>query len=362
MTANDHDAAISTICKLVCRMAGAAFAGVGHRVVHGGQEFCQPVLIDDRVIAELETLIPLAPLHQPHHIAAIRAVAAAAPQVPQVACFDTAFHQSQPAVAQQFALPRELTAKGIRRYGFHGLSYEYIVSALPQIAPECAQGRLVVAHLGNGASLCAIDKGRSVATTMGFTPVDGLMMGTRTGTLDPGVVLYLLQHEGMSVAAVERLIYEKSGLLGVSALSSDMRTLLASDRAGRGRRSTCSSIASVANWVHGDRARWPRRARLHRRDRRARGGNPRPGMPRRRMARHPTRRNRQPGWRAAHLDRRRAGLGLGRGDQREFDGGSPYATGDRRHQERPRMIGDAPVINEIGAGVRTEQCGQLAIR
>jgi acetate kinase len=201
-------------------------------VVHGGQEFCQPVLIDDRVIAELETLIPLAPLHQPHHIAAIRAVAAAAPQVPQVACFDTAFHQSQPAVAQQFALPRELTAKGIRRYGFHGLSYEYIVSALPQIAPECAQGRLVVAHLGNGASLCAIDKGRSVATTMGFTPVDGLMMGTRTGTLDPGVVLYLLQHEGMSVAAVERLIYEKSGLLGVSALSSDMRTLLASDRAG----------------------------------------------------------------------------------------------------------------------------------
>ncbi|HYM72279.1 MAG TPA: acetate/propionate family kinase [Stellaceae bacterium] len=232
MTANDHDAAISTICKWFAAHVGAAFGGVGHRVVHGGREFSQPVLIDDRVIAELETLIPLAPLHQPHHIAAIRAVAAAAPQVPQVACFDTAFHQSQPAVAQQFALPRELTAKGIRRYGFHGLSYEYIVSALPQVAPECAQGRLVVAHLGNGASLCAIDKGRSVATTMGFTPVDGLMMGTRTGTLDPGVVLYLLQHEGMSVAAVERLIYEKSGLLGVSALSSDMRTLLASDRAG----------------------------------------------------------------------------------------------------------------------------------
>jgi acetate kinase len=173
--------------------------------------------------------VPLAPLHQPHHIAAIRAIAAVAPAVPQVACFDTAFHRNQPPLALEFALPRELTAKGIRRYGFHGLSYEYIVSKLPEVAPACARGKIVVAHLGNGASMCAIDGGRSIATTMGFTPVDGLPMGTRTGALDPGVILYLLAHERMDTAAVEHLIYEGSGLLGVSGLSSDMRTLLASD-------------------------------------------------------------------------------------------------------------------------------------
>jgi acetate kinase len=148
-----------------------------------------------------------------------------------VACFDTAFHRNQPALAQQFALPRELSAKGIRRYGFHGLSYEYITSVLPRVAPECAQGKLIVAHLGNGASMCAIDRGRSVASTMGLTAADGLPMGTRTGALDPGVVLYLLQHERMSVSELEQLIYQRSGLLGVSGLSSDMRTLLASDLA-----------------------------------------------------------------------------------------------------------------------------------
>jgi acetate kinase len=205
------------------------FDGVGHRIVHGGTTFSRPVLIDDRVIATLEGLIPLAPLHEPHQLAVIRAIAAEAPQVPQVACFDTAFHCTQPPLAQEFALPREITAKGVRRYGFHGLSYEYIASMLPRIAPEIAAGKVVVAHLGNGASMCALDNGRSIATTMGFTAVDGLMMGTRTGALDPGVILYLLEHEGMSVKAVERLIYERSGLLGVSGLSSDMRTLLASD-------------------------------------------------------------------------------------------------------------------------------------
>lgn len=187
------------------------------------------MLIDDRVLANIEALAPLAPLHQAHHIAAIRAFAAAAPEVRQVACFDTAFHHEQPAVAQQFALPRELTAKGVRRYGFHGLSYEYIVSVLPEIAPECAQGRVVVAHLGNGASMCAIDRGHGIASTMGLTALDGLPMGTRCGALDPGVILYLLQHEGMDAHAIERLIYERSGLLGVSGISSDMRTLLASD-------------------------------------------------------------------------------------------------------------------------------------
>jgi acetate kinase len=233
LSGNDHRAAIAAILDWFAAERGgeAGFAGVGHRVVHGGSEFVQPVLIDEHVIVALEALVPLAPLHQPHHIEAIRAIAAAAPDVPQVACFDTSFHRCEPAVAQHFALPRSLTAKGVRRYGFHGISYEYIVSVLPRIAPGCADGKLVVAHLGNGASLCAIEHGRSVATTMGLTPVDGLVMGTRTGLLDPGAILYLLQHERMTIDEVQTLIYEQSGLLGVSGVSSDMRELLASDRA-----------------------------------------------------------------------------------------------------------------------------------
>jgi acetate kinase len=227
----DHRAAFAAIQDWFADHTGseAGFHGIGHRVVHGGMTYSEPVVIDERVMTVLEELVPLAPLHQPHHIAAIRAVAAVAPEVPQVACFDTAFHRNQPALAREFALPRELTARGIRRYGFHGLSYEYIVSKLPDVAPECANGKLVVAHLGNGASMCAIEEGRSIATTMGFTPVDGLPMGTRSGALDPGVILYLLQHERMDANAVEHLIYERSGLLGVSGLSSDMRTLLASN-------------------------------------------------------------------------------------------------------------------------------------
>jgi acetate kinase len=230
VAADSHDGAIAAIHEWFATHVGSevGFSGVGHRVVHGGAAYSAPVLIDGKVMAALEALVPLAPLHQPHNIAAIRAVAAAAPGVRQVACFDTAFHRSQPAVAQEFALPRELTAKGVRRYGFHGLSYEYIVSALPERAPECVGGKLVVAHLGNGASMCAIEHGRSIATTMGFTAVDGLPMGTRTGSLDPGVVLYLLDHEGMDARAVEDLIYRRSGLLGVSGISSDMRELLAS--------------------------------------------------------------------------------------------------------------------------------------
>ncbi|HVH80957.1 MAG TPA: acetate/propionate family kinase, partial [Stellaceae bacterium] len=230
---NDHAAAIGAIHDWFAAHTGgeASFVGVGHRVVHGGSEFTRPVMIDERVLAALEELVPLAPLHQPHHIAAIRAVAKAAPNVPQVACFDTSFHQAQPMLAREFALPQALTDKGIRRYGFHGLSYEYIVSALPRVAPPCAGGKIVVAHLGNGASLCAIDNGRSVATTMGFTPLDGLVMGTRVGLLDPGVILYLLRHEGMGAPAIETLLYKQSGLLGISGVSSDMRELLASDQA-----------------------------------------------------------------------------------------------------------------------------------
>jgi acetate kinase len=226
----DHNAGIAAILDWLSAHVGAeaSLAGVGHRVVHGGMQFARPVRIDDHVIAELEALVPLAPLHQPHHLAAIRAIAAAVPNVPQIACFDTAFHHTQPSVAQQFALPRELTDKGIRRYGFHGLSYEFIVSALPIVAPQCVGRRIVIAHLGNGASLCAVADDESVATTMGFTPLDGLVMGTRSGLLDPGVILYLLQHEQMSATAIQTLLYEQSGLLGVSGLSSDMRNLLAS--------------------------------------------------------------------------------------------------------------------------------------
>lgn len=203
-------------------------AGVGHRVVHGGTRFTTPVRVDAEVLAELKKLIPLAPLHQPHNVAAIETVSEAAPAVPQVACFDTSFHCTQPAVAQAFGLPRRYADEGLHRYGFHGLSYEYIASLLPEIDARAASGRTVIAHLGNGASLCALDRGRSVATTMGFSTLDGLVMGTRCGALDPGVLLYLLGRPGMDARALEHLLYKESGLLGVSGVSGDVRTLLAS--------------------------------------------------------------------------------------------------------------------------------------
>ncbi|CAB3808770.1 Acetate kinase [Paraburkholderia ultramafica] len=208
---------------------GRRLAAVGHRVVHGGAEFSQAVRIDAQVIEKLESLIPLAPLHQPHNLKPIRIIAELEPQVPQFACFDTAFHHGQREVAQAFALPAAITERGVRRYGFHGLSYEYIASELARFEPKAAAGRVVVAHLGNGASMCAIDAGRSVASTMGFTAVDGLPMGTRCGNVDPGVILYLMDELKMDTRAVEKLIYQQSGLLGVSGTSSDMRALLASD-------------------------------------------------------------------------------------------------------------------------------------
>ena len=201
---------------------------VGHRVVHGGREFWQPVLVDAQVLARLEKFIPLAPLHQPHNLAPIRIVAERLAQLPQVACFDTAFHHGQPEIAQAFALPPAITELGVRRYGFHGLSYEYIAGALPGFDAPAAAGRVVVAHLGNGASMCAIRTGCSVASTMGFTAVEGLPMGTRCGALDPGVMLYLMDELKMDARAIEKLIYHQSGLLGVSGISSDMRTLLQS--------------------------------------------------------------------------------------------------------------------------------------
>jgi len=209
--------------------AGWRVAGVGHRVVHGAQKFSQPVVLDAAMVDTLRGFIPLAPLHQPHNLAGIDALSAALPGLPQVACFDTAFHRSQPELAQLFALPRAITAQGVRRYGFHGLSYEYIAEALPHYVGENrARGRVIVAHLGNGASMCAMKDLRSQASTMGFTAVDGLMMGTRTGNLDPGVLLYLMDYQKMDAKALTRLLYKESGLLGVSGISQDMRVLLES--------------------------------------------------------------------------------------------------------------------------------------
>jgi acetate kinase len=200
----------------------------GHRVGHGGRKFTRPVLIDAKILTALEAFIPLAPLHQPHNLGAIKVVAELAPELPQVACFDTAFHRTQSAVAQTFALPRNYAEEGVLRYGFHGLSYEYIAATLPTIDAQAATGRTIVAHLGSGASMCAMKGGQSVATTMSFSPLDGLPMGTRCGAIDPGVLLYLMDHYGLDARALENLLYQKSGLLGVSGISSDMRTLLES--------------------------------------------------------------------------------------------------------------------------------------
>jgi acetate kinase len=225
----DHDAAVAHMqAFLRDRLAGDRVVGVGHRVVHGGPEYAAPVRVNREVLGDLERFVPLAPLHQPHNLSPIAALLERSPDLPQVACFDTAFHRSNPDVAQRFALPEDLHEAGVRRYGFHGLSYEYIASALPHVDARTAAGKTVVLHLGNGASMCAMDAGRSVASTMSFTPVDGLPMGTRSGTLDPGVILYLLDERHMDARAVERLVYHESGLLGVSGISGDMRALLAS--------------------------------------------------------------------------------------------------------------------------------------
>jgi len=208
---------------------GRTLLAVGHRVVHGGEIFSQPVLVTPDTLAQLDSLTALAPLHQPHNLSSIRAIATLLPGLAQVACFDTEFHTSQSWVAQAYALPRQLTQAGVKRYGFHGLSYEYIASVLPGHLGASGEGRVVVAHLGNGASLCALRGRRSVASTMGFTALDGLMMGTRCGSLDPGVVLHLMRSLGMTAMEVEKLLYEQSGLLGVSGISGDMRTVEASE-------------------------------------------------------------------------------------------------------------------------------------
>jgi acetate kinase len=222
-----HDGALDFLIDFLRESSGGTtLAGVGHRVVHGGMEYAQPVRLDAQVLAALEKYVPLAPLHQPHNLAPIRRLLERSPGLPQVACFDTAFHRSNSALVQMFGLPYAMFEQGVRRYGFHGLSYEYIASVLPAHSPRAAAGRTIVLHLGNGASMCALQGCRSVASTMGFTAVEGLMMGTRTGSLDPGVVLYLMDQRGMDARAIEKLLYHQSGLLGISGVSSDMRTLL----------------------------------------------------------------------------------------------------------------------------------------
>jgi acetate kinase len=226
---HDQASALDALATWLRAMyAPARILAVGHRVVHGGPKFAGPTVITPEILAELRKLTPLAPLHQPHNLAAIEAVIERLPDVPQVACFDTSFHRTQSPLVHLVPLPREIRQAGVERYGFHGLSYEYIAMQLPQVAPEVARGRVVVAHLGSGASVCALNEGKSVDCSLGFTALDGLCMGTRPGAVDPGVVLYLFQTLGLSAKEVETILYKKSGLLGISGHSNDMRDLLAS--------------------------------------------------------------------------------------------------------------------------------------
>jgi acetate kinase len=226
-TVRDGRAAVEALAAwLRQRYGGARVLAVGHRVVHGGATYAAPTLVTPEVLEDLRTLVPLAPLHQPYNLAAIEAAIERLPGVPQVACFDTSFHRGQPPVAELVPLPQEIRDGGVQRYGFHGISYEYIASILPEAAPEIAGGRVVVAHLGSGASLCALKNGKSIDSTLGFTALDGLCMGTRPGGLDPGVVLYLFQGLGLSAKEVESILYKKSGLLAISGISNDMRDLV----------------------------------------------------------------------------------------------------------------------------------------
>ncbi len=227
-----HDAVGVLAAWLRSMYGGSKVLGVGHRVVHGGARHARPVILTREILAELRELVPLAPLHQPYNLAAIEAAIERLPDVPQVACFDTGFHRGHAPVADLIPLPKELCDAGLQRYGFHGLSYEYIASTLPEVAPEIAKARVIVAHLGSGSSLCALRDGKSVDNSLGFTALDGLCMGTRPGTVDPGVILHLFQTVGLSAKQVEEILYKKSGLLGISGVSNDMRDLLASDDPG----------------------------------------------------------------------------------------------------------------------------------
>ena len=226
--AADVPAALGKVVEFLRAEIGTLPTAVGHRVVHGGPDYSEPILIDDVLLERLQAFAPLAPLHQPNNLGPIRTLRQRQPQLPQIACFDTAFHRGHPEIADRYALPERFYQEGVRRYGFHGLSYEYVASQLPKVAPEIAQGRVVVAHLGSGASMCAMHAGKSVESTMGFTALDGLPMGTRPGQLDAGIVLYLLTEKGMSAHEIEHLFYHDCGLKGLSGVSNDVRDLLAS--------------------------------------------------------------------------------------------------------------------------------------
>jgi acetate kinase len=211
------------------KLGGQLPVAVGHRVVHGGVDYSAPSILTPDIVSQLDKLVPLAPLHQPNNLSPIKTILERLPNLPQVACFDTAFHRGHPELADRYAIPEDLYQEGVRRYGFHGLSYEYIASRLPAVSPRLAQGKVIVAHLGSGASMCALDRGRSVDSTMGFTAMDGLPMGTRPGQMDPGIVLYLLQEKGLDAKAVERFLYNACGLKGLSGISNDVRVLLESE-------------------------------------------------------------------------------------------------------------------------------------
>src|SRR6516165_8580411 len=244
------------------RLGDRRLAAIGHRVVHGGMRYSRPARVTPELITELEALVPLAPLHEPHNLAPIKMAMRLNPEMPQVACFDTTFHRTAPEVEQAFALPYAFYEEGIRRYGFHGISYEYIASVLPERAPEIANGRVVVAHLGNGCSACAMRECTSIATTMGFTALDGLPMGTRCGELDAGVVLYLIQQKRMSADHLVDLLYKRSGMLGLSGISSDFRELLASDnpRASFAVEVFCNRVARhIASLASGSASSWTKR-------------------------------------------------------------------------------------------------------
>jgi acetate kinase len=230
VTTKDHDGALRMLAALPDGpMEKQGLIGFGHRVVHGGPELAEPTLVDEAVLAHIEALVPLAPLHNPPAVAVLKALSILFPTLPHVACFDTSFHRGHPAVADRFAIPEDLYQEGVRRYGFHGLSYEFIAGALLERSPEIALGRIVVAHLGSGASMCALAGGRSVDSSMGFTALDGLPMGTRPGALDAGIILWLQQRKGWDADRIERFLYAECGLKGLSGLSNDMRTLLASE-------------------------------------------------------------------------------------------------------------------------------------
>lgn len=246
-----HEAGLARVLQALPEwLGGQPVYAVGHRIVHGGASHLQPVRLDEALLTELHALVPLAPLHQPHNLSPVQALMRLQPELPQVACFDTAFHGTCVPESQRFALPRELHEAGVRRYGFHGLSYEYIASRLPAVDERAAQGRTLVLHLGNGASICALQGGRSRASTMGFTALDGLMMGTRCGTIDPGVLLWLMDERGMEARQIERLLYQQSGLLGVSGVSSDMRTLVAAEADATEPARQTTAREALALYVH----------------------------------------------------------------------------------------------------------------